>query len=148
MKRHNARILAVMVLYNIDMNKYQYEEINDEILTSTKQDVFDLILDEDYKVEVDYEYLDKLLELSITKYLEIHNIISDNLSNWTIDRLSYVDRAILVCGTTEMMLGLVPKEVVINEYLEITREYAMIVDEKQVKFNNRVLDVIAKKIYE
>lgn len=148
MKRHNARILAVMVLYNIDMNKYQYEEIDDVVLSSTKQDVYDLILDEDYKVEVDYEYLDKLLELSINKYLEIHNIISDNLTNWTIDRLSYVDRAILVCGTSEMMLGLVPKEVVINEYLEITREYAMIVDEKQVKFNNRVLDVIAKKIYE
>ncbi len=148
MKRHNARILAVMVLYNIDMNKYTAEEINTDLIESTKQDVFNIILDEDYKVDVDYEYLDKLLNSITSNYQIVYDLISENLTNWTIDRLSYVDRAILICATSEMMLNLVPKEVVINEYLEITREYAMVVDEKQVKFNNRILDIIATKVYE
>ena len=61
---------------------------------------------------------------------------------------SYVDRAIMICACAEMMMGLVPKGVIINEYLDITREYSMTVDEKQVKFNNRVLENIGNNVYE
>lgn len=147
MKRHNARVLAVMVLYNIDINKYQIEEYNEELIKSTKDDVCNILLDEDYKVDVDYDYLDLILKNTISNYIKIQNILTENLVNWTLDRLSYVDRAILMAAVSEMLINENPKEVVINEYLEITKEYAMVVDEKQVKFNNRVLDVIAKKIY-
>lgn len=147
MKRHNARVLAVMVLYNIDINKYQIEEYNEELIKSTKDDVCNILLDEDYKVDVDYDYLDLILKNTIFNYIKIQNILTENLVNWTLDRLSYVDRAILMAAVSEMLINENPKEVVINEYLEITKEYAMVVDEKQVKFNNRVLDVIAKKIY-
>lgn len=147
MKRHNARVLAVMVLYNIDINKYQIEEFDVELIKSTKDDVCNILLDEDYQVDVDYDYLDLILKNTISDYIKIQNILSENLVNWTLDRLSYVDRAILMAAISEMLINENPKEVVINEYLEITKEYAMVVDEKQVKFNNRVLDVIAKKIY-
>ena len=68
MKRHNARILTVMVLYNLDMNQHLNEEILEEIVNETKQEVFDLILDEEYKVEVDYEFMEKLLDITIKNY--------------------------------------------------------------------------------
>ena len=148
MKRHNARILTVMVLYNLDMNQYLNDEIVTETVNETKQEVFDLILDEEYKVEVDYEFLEKLLNITITNYSKIKDIVISSLTSWTIDRLSYVDRAILIVSTGEMLLNDAPKQVVINEYLEITKEYTAVADEKQVKFNNKVMDAIANKIYE
>ena len=39
-------------------------------------------------------------------------------------------------------------EIAINEALNLTRAYSMLDDEKQVKFNNKLLDSISKYIKE
>lgn len=148
MKRHNSRILSVMILFNIDMNQITLEELTSEKLTEVKDNVISIIQDDDYKVDIDYELSDVIVNYATLNLEKIRNIISDNLVNWTIDRLSYVDRAIMICAVSEMLQQIAPKQVIINEYLEITREYSMVTDEKQVKFNNRVLEVISKSIYE
>lgn len=148
MKRHNSRILSVMILFNIDMNQITLEELTSEKLTEVKDNVISIIQDDDYKVDIDYELSDVIVNYATLNLEKIRSIISDNLVNWTIDRLSYVDRAIMICAVSEMLQQIAPKQVIINEYLEITREYSMVTDEKQVKFNNRVLEVISKSIYE
>ncbi len=148
MKRHNARILSVMVVFNLDMNKAFTEVVSDELLEETINDVNNLILDDEYKVEIDEAYSRKILDFVIKNYQLIIDTISSSLVGWTIDRLSYVDRAIMICACAELMLKDAPKEVIINEYLEITKEYSSVEDTKQVKFNNRVLDSLGKKIYE
>lgn len=148
MKRHNARILSVMVVFNLDMNKAFTEVVSDELLEETINDVNNLILDDEYKVEIDEDYSRIILNFVIKNYQSIVETISSSLVGWTIDRLSYVDRAIMICACAELMLKDTPKEVIINEYLEITKEYSSVEDTKQVKFNNRVLDSLGKKIYE
>ncbi len=148
MKRHNARILTVMVLYNLDMNQHLNDNIIVEIVDEIKQEVCALILDDEYKVDIDNEFMEKLLNVTIKNYKQIKSTIISSLTGWTIDRLSYVDRAILVVSTGEMLMNETPKQVIINEYLEITKEYTAVADEKQVKFNNKVMDAIASKIYE
>ncbi len=148
MKRHNARILSVMVVFNLDMNKAFSEVVSDELLEETINDVNTLILDDEYKVEIDEDYSRIILNFVIKNYQSIVDTISSSLVGWTIDRLSYVDRAIMICACAELMLKDTPKEVIINEYLEITKEYSSVEDTKQVKFNNRVLDSLGKKIYE
>lgn len=148
MKRHNARILSVMVVFNLDMNKAFTEVVSDELLEETINDVNNLILDDEYKVEIDEDYSRIILKFVIKNYQSIVDTISSSLVGWTIDRLSYVDRAIMICACAELMLKDTPKEVIINEYLEITKEYSSVEDTKQVKFNNRVLDSLGKKIYE
>lgn len=40
------------------------------------------------------------------------------------------------------------KAVVINESLELTKEYTDTGDKKAVRFNNKLLDKIANKIYQ
>jgi len=40
------------------------------------------------------------------------------------------------------------KAVVINEALELTKEYTDTGDKKAVRFNNKLLDKIANKIYQ
>ena len=148
MKRHNSRILSVMILFNIDMNQITLEELTSEKLTEVKDNVISIIQDDDYKVDIDYELSDVIVNYATLNLEKIRSIIYDNLVNWTIDRLSYVDRAIMICAVSEMLQQIAPKQVIINEYLEITLEYSMVTDEKQVKFNNRVLEVISKSIYE
>lgn len=148
MKRHNSRIFTILVLFNLDMNNVDLSQIEVETLKEVKEDVKKLILDDEYQVEINYEFSDLIIDKVISEYNNIIEIIKDSLVNWSIDRLSYVDRAIVVSATAEMLIKDAPKEVIINEYLEITKEYSAVADEKQVRFNNKVLDGIAKKLYE
>lgn len=148
MKRHNSRIFTILVLFNLDMNNVDLSQIEVEALKEVKEDVKKLILDDEYQVEINYEFSDLIIDKVISEYNNIIEIIKDSLVNWSIDRLSYVDRAIVVSATAEMLIKETPKEVIINEYLEITKEYSAVADEKQVRFNNKVLDGIAKKLYE
>jgi len=67
-----------------------------------------------------------------------------NLKNYTLDRLSIVDRSLLELGTYELLFTTTPTNIVINEIVEISKEYSELDDYKTSKFNNAVLDAIAK----
>ena len=76
---------------------------------------------------------------------KIDNIISECLVNYTIERLNQVDKAIVRLATAELLAG-TARNIVINEALEITKEYSDQGDGKAVKFNNKLLDSIANRI--
>ena len=73
---------------------------------------------------------------------KIDEIISKNLKKWTIERLSYVDRAIVRLAVYELLENKTPASIIIDEAIEITKEYSNLEDEKQSKFTNRLLDDI------
>ncbi|MCD6482580.1 MAG: transcription antitermination protein NusB, partial [Candidatus Izimaplasma sp.] len=75
---------------------------------------------------------------------KIDNIIIDNLVNWRINRLSFVDRAIIRFAVYELYYTDTPYEIVINEALNLTRKFTDEGDSKQVGFTNKVLDNIKK----
>ncbi|MCI5788462.1 MAG: transcription antitermination factor NusB [Acholeplasmatales bacterium] len=141
MRRHNARILAVLTLYNIDVSKLEGEDaINciDNIQSVEKE--------YEYQVDIDYDFSRSLIENTLKNLNEIDEIISKSLVKYTIDRLSYVDRAIIRLATYEMKYTDLVKNVAINEALLITREYSNLDDDLQVKFNNRVLESVANNV--
>jgi N utilization substance protein B len=76
----------------------------------------------------------------------INNLIAKSLTNYTLDRLNSVDKAILRLATGEMLQNVTPREVVINEALELTREFSDSGDNKAVRFNNKVLDNIKNNL--
>ena len=76
---------------------------------------------------------------------KIDEVISKNLKKWSIDRLSYVDRAIVRLAVYELLETKTPASVIIDEAIEITKEYSNLDDEAQSKFTNRLLDDI--KVY-
>lgn len=76
---------------------------------------------------------------------KIDEVIKNSLVKYTINRLSFVDRAIIRMATTEMMMG-VAKAVAINEALEIVKVYSDQGDGAAVRFVNKVLDNISKNI--
>lgn len=87
-------------------------------------------------------YAFKLLNTYISNKEEVNQIISDNLHNWKIDRLSKVDLSILRIATTEIVyFDDVPEPVSINEAVELAKTFS---EEKSYKFVNKVL----KNIFE
>ena len=76
---------------------------------------------------------------------KVDEVIKASLVNYRINRLSYVDRAIIRMATAEMMMG-TAVAVVINEALEIVKLYSDQGDGASVRFVNKVLDNISKNI--
>lgn len=143
MKRHNARIIAVLTLYNMDIRK-----LTDEETLNAFNEIIALEAEEEYPVDIEYNYALKIVKGVINNLNLIDDLIVKSLVKYTIDRLSYVDRALIRCAVYEMKFLKVDFRIVINEALEITREYSSIDNDQQVKFNNRLLDNIAKVTYE
>ncbi|MAZ47234.1 MAG: transcription antitermination factor NusB [Halobacteriovoraceae bacterium] len=73
----------------------------------------------------------KTLEESITPFLK----------NWTLERISKVDRTLLILSTSELKNFDTPPKVVINEGIELAKKYG---SEESPKFVNAILDKIAK----
>lgn len=105
---------------------YQYD-----LLSSDELEISDL-----HTQEV---FTDILLSLS-----EIDDIISENLFNYTIERLGYLDRAIIRVATYELKDTDLDSRIIINEAIVLTKEFSDLDDERQHKFTNKVLDNINK----
>ncbi|MDE7263866.1 MAG: transcription antitermination factor NusB [Anaeroplasmataceae bacterium] len=126
MKRE-ARIKAMQILYTCDFQGIGVEEA---LLMEEEEDQLAKSL-----AQYCYENLGKIDEL-----------ISSTIERYTLDRLNMVDRAIIRLAVSEMLEGSQPREVIINEALEITKGFSDLGDHKSVSFNNRLLDNINKKM--
>lgn len=119
-------------------------DLRTEVIKLIYQDLFSSDNDlENIELEV------KEMFLGVKENLEkIDEIISHCLTNWTIDRLNYVDLAIIRLATYEMILNKVPAKIIINEALEITKVYSNLDDDQAKKFNNRLLENIKNYLSE
>ncbi len=86
------------------------------------------------------------IRLIIRDLEAIDTVIKESLVNWSLNRLSYVDRAIMRLATFELSYTDTPHEIIINEALELTKKFSDEGDKKHVSFNNKVLDNISRII--
>lgn len=94
---------------------------------------------------VETEYSDMViarLDQVNARLEDLDGIISAKLENWTIDRLNYVDKAIVRYAVYEMKYLDLPPEIAINEALELTKKYSNLDDDNAKSFNNRLLQNI------
>ena len=127
MKLHDARVLAMQILYTTDLNAQTVEQ-----------------------VMASYDELDpKAVEFVnlVTSNLEkIDFVISVCLKNYTINRLNLVDKAIVRLATAELIDGKVDKRIIIDEAIELTKEFSDQGDHKAASFNNKLLDTINVRV--
>lgn len=146
MNRHVCRVCAMKILFTLDLNN-SYDELED----LSKR--IEFAMDPNFKQEVSDSEVEAIilennpfvqeLVLGVKHNLtKIDEIISKNLKKWTIERLSYVDRAIVRLAVYELLETKTPASIIIDEAIEITKEYSNLEDEKQSKFTNRLLDDI------
>ena len=73
---------------------------------------------------------------------QIDRLISENLKDWKLGRISKVSLAILRCCIYEFRIGkTVPEEIAINEAVELSKKYSMPED---TSFVNGVLGSISR----
>ncbi len=75
---------------------------------------------------------------------EIDKIITDNLDNWTLERIAKTDLAILRTAVAEMLyVESIPVRVSINEAVDLAKKYG---DERSYAFINSVLGKISRSL--
>lgn len=125
MKRTDARELAFKTIYSKFFNPSEYDA-----------SIFD---------KADSKGLDfttKIVSNFGKHYNEINDILTTHLKGYTVDRLNKIDLAILVVAIIELeYVKENPKEVVINEAVELAKKFST---EKSPKFVNGVLANIYK----
>ena len=73
----------------------------------------------------------------------IDPLIRRQARNWKLDRMAAVDRNILRLAVYELLQGVTPPAVVINEAIEIARKFST---DESTQFVNGILDGIRKEL--
>lgn len=135
MNRHESRTLAVRILYQLDLNK---------TLEFSSNDVYYALDPDIERTEEDLSFFHELVTGVIENISAIDEFISGLLTNYTIDRLSYVDRAIIRLATYELQFTKTPSQVIIDEAINLTKEYTDLDDGLSRRFNSSLLDKLGK----
>ena len=89
-------------------------------------------------------YAEILVRLVGTNLAKIDSTIVEALTNWRMERLAVVDRAILRLGTAEMMfVDDVPPRLVIREMVQLAEKYGT---HESPRFVNGVLDAVMRRV--
>ncbi|MDO4225295.1 MAG: transcription antitermination factor NusB, partial [Bergeyella zoohelcum] len=98
-----------------------------------------MIKDDEHK-----SFAKKLLWESVRNWELNENKIKDRLENWDLDRISLMDKTILIAGIAELdNFPATPTKIIINEYVEIAKDFS---SEKANMFINGILDRYSKDI--
>lgn len=96
------------------------------------------------KDKEDEEFAKKLLRESINHWEEAEKKLEQKLENWDLERISLMDKVILVAAITEIdYFPLTPSRIIINEYIEISKVFGT---EKSNIFVNGILDKYTKEL--
>lgn len=129
--RTRGRQLALQFFYSYEQNRF---EDTGRLVPSDDLD--------DLDAEA-RDFAKRLFTGFIAQRPAIDAAIDQRLVNWTIARLSVIDRAILRLGTYELIYGEdTPAKVAINEAIELAKRFGS--EANTARLVNGVLDKIAK----
>lgn len=134
MVRRNSRIRALIFLYNYDLTGERIDENYLDLLFKEADALFDK------------QFYEELVNGVLDHYQEINRTINLSIRNWTLDRMSVVDRNLIRIGTYEMLYTITPKPIIIDEILDLTHEYSETTSLEESRFNNRLLEQIGRSI--
>ena len=93
---------------------------------------------------VDKAYLTKVCDILRLRIDDINELIENNTKNWSINRFSKIDLAILQIAIAEMLSDLnIPEKVSINQAIDLAKIYC---EEKTPKFINGILGSVVDEI--
>ncbi|MBL0331280.1 MAG: transcription antitermination factor NusB [Chlorobiota bacterium] len=111
-----------------------------QIVSEDKIDIIaERILYPDFKNKPDLmEFAVKLIRVAFNNRAEFDKIIVETTSNWELNRIAIVDKALIYIGLAEFThFPEIPPKVTINEAIEISKIYST---EKSGVFINGILD--------
>lgn len=129
-RRRLAREAALQMLYQVE-------------ITGIEAGVIDNYWSTRFPHPEVVSYADRLVTRYFADRERIDSLICENLENYRLERLGYIERALLRAAFSELLTGETPARVVIDEAVEITRDYA---GEEATALVNGVLDRAARKL--
>jgi transcription antitermination protein NusB len=144
--RHRSRQRALQVLYQWDMTKRPVDEAIRAFYDTLRADHLaeERVEDPDPEAESGRdEFMEELARGASEMAPAIDHRIAEKSAHWKLERMPIVDRNILRLGIYEMSRQDTPAAVVIDEALELARQFS---SEESVAFINGVLDAVHKEI--
>ncbi len=86
-------------------------------------------------------FANQLFEGAVAESAAVDALITRHATNWRLDRMAAIDRAVLRLAVAELRSGTSPPKVVINEALELAKKFS---SEEAAPFINGILDAIHK----
>ncbi|XZE21380.1 transcription antitermination factor NusB [Pirellulaceae bacterium SH449] len=128
--RRRAREIALQVLYEEDLNPLREHEIADEFVERRMLNNKPLVA-----------FAKNLIHGVRENRVEIDQRLAKYAANWSVKRMTTIDRNILRISAFEMMFGDTPGRVSINEAIELAKRYG---SRSSSQFVNGILDRILK----
>lgn len=130
--RHKSRQAALTILYQADIRGEQ-----------SPLNLLDVYFKSDEAKDAQREFVESLVMGVTARMGEIDETLRRSLVKWELDRLGYMERAILRIGVYELMFDpLTPGPVALNEAVELAKDFC---DKDSASFINGVLDGVLKE---
>lgn len=130
LSRRRAREIALQVLFQVDL-------VNAEPHHALKY-----MLAENAVSDKMAAFTRSLVKGTLEHHLEIDDCIKQYAIEWDLTRMANVDRNILRLALYEMLYGVTPLNVAINEALELAKTFS---HDEAPRFINGVLGMVANK---
>ena len=134
--RHRARQAAVQMLYQWEVGRNDIDEV---LRTFWSAD----LPGSQGAPESVRTFAEQLVRLTIGSLEKIDPLIAETAEHWRLSRIAALDRIVLRLAISEFLDGSTPRNVVINEALELAKTFS---GEESVKFVNGILDAVKKKL--
>ncbi|MBZ7927822.1 transcription antitermination factor NusB [Campylobacter sp. LH-2024] len=126
--RHQVRQSVISLLYALEINERNEHFINDYL--------------DEKKIRNDQKkFTLNLYQGIIHNLYDIDEKLNIHLNENKIEKLGYIERAILRLGAYELLFTDTPSAIIINEAIELAKELA---NDSSPKFINGVLDSLIK----
>ena len=134
MSRHQLRLLAIQILYTWDFYDHDTKRLNGIIS--------DRVALHGLEAE-DLQFLQSLVSGVKDNFTQIDKVLQEAAPQWSITRMSLVDRNILRLGLYELLYNNVPPKVAIDEAIELGKDFS---GQTAGKFINGVLGTVYEEV--
>jgi transcription antitermination protein NusB len=134
--RHRARQAAVQMLYQWEVGQQEIEEVLQTFWAAN-------LPGSDGASDAVRTFAEQLVRSTIANVEKIDPIIAETAEHWRLSRMAALDRLILRLAIGEFLDGSTPRNVVINEALELAKTFS---GDESAKFVNGILDAVKKKL--
>lgn len=134
--RHRARQAAVQMLYQCEVGQHDIEEVVRTFWSAN-------LPGSEGAPESVRTFAEQLVRMTQANLEKIDLLIVETAEHWRLSRMAALDRIILRLAIGEFLDGSTPRNVVINEALELAKTFS---GEESVKFVNGILDAVKRKI--
>jgi N utilization substance protein B len=131
-RRRSSRARLLQALYQYQLS-HQWPELSDLHVHFARS--------ADAPAE-DTEFTEQVLSALRERLAEIDGLIAAASRNWRLDRMAAVDLSLIRLATVELLLETAPPSVVLNEAVELAKEYGT---DTSASFVNGVLDGVLRR---